>query len=211
MSNHENRRSSRLVNRSLQYKFLSMFLIYSFILVFFLILFLFVPDILQMGNQALSLDLRASAADRVLFRHVWVWPSVIILIGLFAFHSFRTFWRVIGPLYRFQTVLAQVGQGDLNYPIKIRKKDYLKQEEETLNLMLQILSEKIDRIRKSTDNSLSSLNELEKAINDETGGNVAYIDLLSSHRRHLERILETVRFFRVVRIMPKTASGPKGI
>ena len=46
------RRRTRVVNKSLQYKFLAMILIYSATLVLFLAFSLFVPDIVQMQDQA---------------------------------------------------------------------------------------------------------------------------------------------------------------
>ncbi|MFC1817168.1 hypothetical protein ACFL0M_14820, partial [Thermodesulfobacteriota bacterium] len=72
------RRRTRLVNKSLQYRFQAMILIYSATLILFLALSLFVPDIVQMGDQSTSLDVRAAAADRLLAKHVWVWPGVIL-------------------------------------------------------------------------------------------------------------------------------------
>ena len=98
------RRRTRVVNKSLQYKFLAMILIYSAALVLFLALSLFIPDIVQMQDQGLHLDLRAAAADRLLTKHARVWPAVFVLIGIISLHSFRSFWRVAGPLYRFQVV-----------------------------------------------------------------------------------------------------------
>jgi len=189
------RRRTRVVNKSLQYKFLAMILIYSATLVVFLALSLFIPDILQMQDQGLDMDLRAAAADRLLTKHAWVWPAVFVLIGLFGLHSFRSFWRVVGPLYRFQAVFQQVIEGDLNYPLKLRAGDYLHEEAEVLNQMLLTLSEKIDGIKLSGEEALRSVKDLEKKIADEPGRGETHSRLFKEQRRHLEELLETVGYF----------------
>ena len=189
------RRRTRVVNKSLQYKFLAMILIYSATLVVFLALSLFIPDILQMQDQGLDMDLRAAAADRLLTKHAWVWPAVFVLIGLFGLHSFRSFWRVVGPLYRFQLVFQRVSDGDLCYPVKLRAGDYLHEEAKVLNGMLLTLNEKIGSIKLSGEEALRGLRDLEKKIAAEANGGETHGSLLSEQRRHLEELLETARYF----------------
>jgi uncharacterized membrane protein len=88
MGKNERRRRVRVVYRSLQYYFLAQFFIYSAIIVFFLAVFLFVPDMLKMQNENLSVSERTSAADRVITLHVKVWPAALALIALLGLHSF---------------------------------------------------------------------------------------------------------------------------
>ena len=196
------RRRTRVVNKSLQYRFLAMILIYSATLVLFLALALFVPDIVQMGDQSNNLDVRAAAADRLLAKHTWVWPGAIVLIFAISIHSFRSFWRVAGPLYRFHVVFDQVRSGDLSYPIRIRTRDYLHPEAKTLNEMLRVLAEKLGGIQQTGADALKSLKDLE---NHATGGphrNDTHQALLDAHRRHLEGLVETARYFQVQRAEP---------
>jgi methyl-accepting chemotaxis protein len=199
------RRRTRVVNRSLQYRFLAMILIYSAILVLFLVLVLFVPDIVQMGDQSTSMDVRAAAAERLLTKHVWVWPGAIVLIFLISIHSFRSFWRVVGPLYRFQVIFKQVRSGDLSYPIRIRSKDYLHPEAKTLNDMLQALAEKLGGIQHKGEDALKSLMELENHAAGGSNGSDTHQALLDAHRRHLEELVETARYFQVQRDRPAAA------
>jgi len=189
MLKRDRRRHFYLINKPLQYGFLALVLVYGCLFVVFLALALFVPDIVQMGDHGLTLDVRAAAADRFLAKRLWAWPAVIAFVGIIALHSFRAFWRVVGPLYRFQVVFKQVRSGDLSCPVKIRTKDYLHPQAETFNDMLRVLAEKLERIKQSSEDTMKTLEELEKNM---TGGAVAsnaYTVLVAAHRRHLERLV----------------------
>jgi len=203
-------RRTRMVNKSLQYRFLAMILIYSASLVFFLALVLFVPDIVQMGDQRSSLDVRTAAADRLLARHVWVWPGALVLILIISVHSFRSFWRVAGPLYRFQMAFDQVRGGDLSYPIRLRERDYLHPEVKTLNEMIQALAEKLGAIQRTGADALKSIKELENLAAGGSNRNDTRQALLDAHRLQLEGLVETARYFRVQRAEPAAAPDREG-
>ena len=198
------RRHTRLVNRSLQYRFLAMILIYSTILVLFMALVIFVPDIVQMGDQNMSLDLRAAAADRLLSKHIWVWPGVLVIILIISFHSFRSFFRVAGPLKRFHAVLDRVARGDVSSSMKIRVKDYLGQEAETVNEMLRVLVEKLGDIQQTGEDALESLKELENHAIREFSEDNTYQALFDVHRQQLERLTETAQYFHLQKAEPET-------
>jgi hypothetical protein len=101
-----------LVDRSLQYRFLVMILTYSAMIMIFLALFLFLPDIMKLYDEGLSLEARGIAADRILTLHARVWPAVIALICIIGMHSFRALLWIVGPLYRFRP-LSSCGMGIL--------------------------------------------------------------------------------------------------
>ena len=189
------RRNTRLVNRSLQYRFLAMILIYSAILVLFLALVIFMPDIVQMGDKSKSLDLRAAYADRLLAKHIWVWPGAFVIIVIISFHSFRSFFRVAGPLNRFHAVFDQVARGYVDSSMRIRAKDYLGQEAETLNEMLQVLAEKLGGIQQTGEDALESLKELENHATRELNEDDTCQVLFDVHRQQLERLMKTAQYF----------------
>jgi methyl-accepting chemotaxis protein len=191
-----NRRRAFPVISSLQYRFLAMTLIYSFIIVCFFAIAVFAPDILEMRDQSLSQEIRSSAASRVLVKHTWVWPAVISLIIVLSLHSFRAFHRVMGPLYRFRWAFEQIRNGTLLLRVKTRNKDYLQTEERALNNMLEVLSGKLELVREATKEAFQSIDELEKTANMGNGWTKAQRDLLRAHRDHLERLVSEVQFFR---------------
>ena len=196
------RRRFPVVNRSLQYRFLAVIIVYSFVIVLFLGAFLFVPDIMRLQDQSLSFHARAAAADKMLTLHARVWPAIFLVICLVALHSFRFFHRLIGPLYRFRQVYEQVRNGDLNLRVKIRKKDYLHEDEAALNDMLESLSGKWRSVQQTTENALRSLDAMEQTGTNANNRKESREDLLRLHRHHLETLAETSRYFTVPKEEP---------
>lgn len=191
MGNKERRRRVRLVYRSLQYYFLAQFFIYSAIIVLFLAVFLFVPDMLKMQDQSLSQSERASAADRVITLHVKIWPAAMALIAVLGLHSFITFHRVSGPLYRFRKTFIQIRDGQMDYPIKIRRRDFLHTEEVVLNEMLDVLTAKLQNIQHTGHEALSCLHDLEHRLEDRQD--------IQPIANHLAELIRDAGYFKVAR------------
>ena len=191
MENYERRRRVRVVYRSLQYHFLAQFFIYSAVIVFFLAVFLFVPDMLNMQDESLSVSERTNAADRVLTLHVKVWPAAVVLIALLGLHSFLTFHRLSGPLYRFRRIFSQICEGEMVYPIKIRQKDFLHTEEEAINAMLNILTDKLQNLQQAGEEALNCLQDVQRQSEDEPN--------LRPLADHLKRLISEAGYFKVVR------------
>ena len=204
MLGRNQRKGYRVVNRSLQYRFLAIIIVYSFVIVLFLAVFMFVPDIVRLQDQSLSFHARAAAADKMLILHARVWPAILLVICLVALHSFRFFHRLIGPLHRFRQVYEQVRNGDLNLRVKIRKKDYLHDDEAALNDMLEALCEKWRDMQQTTENALRSLDTLEQTGANANNWQESREDALRIHRRHLEMLAETARYFTVEEEKPET-------
>ena len=74
------RRLFPIVDASLQYRFLALIIIYSFLIVGIMMICLFVPSMIQLQNADLSLEVRAASADQILFLHTRIWPPLIVLI-----------------------------------------------------------------------------------------------------------------------------------
>ena len=189
MGQYERRKRVRVVYRSLQYHFLAQFFIYSAIIIFFLAVFLFLPDMLKMQDESLSMAERANAADRVITLHIKVWPAAIVLIGLLGVHSFLTFHRLSGPLYRFRLVLNQIRDGELIHPISIRKKDFLHTEEKVFNETIDVLIDKLENIQQAGDNALKAFHEIESISDDKKS--------LTNVGVHLNRIVSEAGYFKI--------------
>ena len=197
MVNREQRRKTYLVNRSLQYRFLAMIIIYGLIIVLFLAVTLFVPDIVRLQDEGLSLNERAIAADKILTLHGRVWPAVIAIVCILAIHSFRSFHRLFGPLYRFRAIFEQVGTGDLTIRVKIRETDFLHQEEDALKWMVETLAEKMNQMQQASADALKSLGRLEQTVADRPNGQESAGQSLRCHRRHVEPVGDMAQYFRV--------------
>jgi methyl-accepting chemotaxis protein len=187
-------RRSRIVNRSLQYRFLVIILIYGFITVAFLSVYLFVPEIMKLHNESVSFEARTAAADRILTFHSRIWPVAITLICFLGLHSIIFFHRLVGPLYRFRVTFEQVCSGDLSFRVKTRSKDYLNQEEAVLNEMIEMLAGKLGSIQLASLDALKSLGELEQKV---SGWTETDKELLRLHRQHLDRLMDTAQYFQL--------------
>jgi methyl-accepting chemotaxis protein len=210
MIRREPRRRTYIVNKSLQYGFMAMILIYAFSIVLFLAIFLFVPDIMTLMNENLGLEIRSAAADKMLSLHARVWPAVIVLVCLLLLHSFRAFHRVAGPLYRFRWIFEQVGRGDLSLKVQVRKKDLVHQEGKALNEMIEMLAKKMRNIQQANTDAWESLSELEHKV-DQTGSwKESDRELLSLHRRHLQTVTDMVRYFRLSSQKEQDRKQPDG-
>lgn len=192
-----NRRRAFAATSSLQYRFLAMILIYGFIIVTFFALAVFAPDLVEMQDKGLSLQIRSYAASRLLAKHAWVWPAVLSLILFLGVHSFLSFQKIMGPLYRFRCAFEALEKGNLLYPVTIRKKDYLHAEEKALDGMIKSLSWKLETIKDAADQALGSLGQLEKNARVGAEWSDAQIDLLRANREHLERLATVYQQFRL--------------
>ncbi len=197
MTKQDQRRRSYIVNKPLQYRFLAIILIYCLTIVLFLAVFLFVPDIIRMHDKSLSLEARAGAANKILTLHARVWPAVIAIICVAAYHSFRSFHRLIGPLHRFRSVFEQVGSGDMSFTVQIREKDYLHQEEAALNEMLGMVAGKLRTIQEAGAEALESLGELERKVSQVPNWSETHKEVMRHHRQRLETVLDSANYFRV--------------
>ena len=191
------RKQYSIVDRSLQYRVLAIILVYSLVIVLFLAVCLFIPDILAMSNQDLSLEIRAAAADRLLTLHSRVWPAIVAMVCVLGIHSVRIFHRLIGPLYRFRWAFSKIGNGDLSFRVKIRKSDYLHREEEALNQMIEGLSERCESLQQAGLRVQESLSAIEQTTSQISGGQDSDKQLFQEHHQHLAGLLKEVQRFRL--------------
>jgi methyl-accepting chemotaxis protein len=191
------RQKYSIVDRSLQYRVLAIIISYSLVIVLFLAICLFVPDILSMSNTELSWEIRAAAADRLLTLHSRVWPAIIAMVCVLGIHSVRIFHRLIGPLYRFRWAFSRIGEGDLSFRVQIRKNDYLQREKKTLNEMLEALARQCETMQQAGSRALDSLIALEQGANKDSGTHNPDQQLLKKHRQYLEELLDKVNYFQV--------------
>ncbi len=195
MTEQYKRKRYSLVSRSHQYRFLAMMLIYNIIIVVCLAIFLFVPDMFQLYDQTLSLEVRGATADRILSIHSRIWPAIIALVCLIGMHSFRAFHRFVGPLYRITVAFGQIRKGDLGFRVRLREKDYLHEEEKAFNEMLEKLAEKISGIKSAGLGAMESLDELENRIDKMGGLKDINKDPLLDLRKHLDTLMEDSDYF----------------
>jgi methyl-accepting chemotaxis protein len=191
------RRLFPIIYRSFQYRFLAMILIYNSIIVAFISLSVFIPDVLQMIDENQIFEVRAAAADKFLLSHSQVWPALIAIMFLILLHSFRFFHRFVGPLYRFRMAFERMRDGDLGFRIRIRKHDFLHEEKQSINEMIEGFTEKIGSIQQASNNSLNALNELREMLNQPGKNWKDSKELLLTLSQNLDTVADAARYFRL--------------
>jgi methyl-accepting chemotaxis protein len=197
MKQRYKRRRFPIVDKSLQYRFLARIIIYSSVIVMLMAAFLFVPEIVNLQDESLSLDVRAVSANKILTMHTRVWPVAISLICVIGVHSFLSFLRYIGPLYRFRLSYNQVKDGDLSFRVKLRKKDHLHDEEDALNEMIEMLANKLGSIQLASQQALKSFDELEEKVTEPDVLAETKKGLFRVHRHQLETVIDNALYFRL--------------
>ena len=197
MKGENKRRLFPLVNKSHQYRFLSLIIIYSAIIAVVISSSLLLPEIMRLQDSTISFEERAQAADKILTIHLRLWPTLLALICIIGLHSFRVFHRFIGPLYRMTIALNRVEQGDLSFRIKIRSKDFLQQEKIEFNNMLTSVSDKIRIIKDAGDNASALLNKLGTSLNSESSEDSTAKACISELRDELNKLIAAVEKFKL--------------
>lgn len=194
--NKYRRNPYRIINKSHQYRFLSLILIYIIIITGVLVSVLFVPDILRMNDQSLSIEMRTVAAENILMLHYRVWPVIIALICVIGLHSIRTFSRFVGPLYRFDLVFRDVRNGNLDNRIRLRKGDFLLQEADVINDMFDVINQKIKEMQEKGQTALTILNDYEQWQMENNIKNDPATCKISILRQNLNELIDAAKYFK---------------
>ena len=173
MNGDNKRRYIPIVHRTYQYRFLAFTITYMIIVVFFMAAFVFVPEFMQMTDPDASFEVQSMAADKILYGHAKMWPFLFALIFLIGVHSLRVFARFVGPLYQFTRAFEKIADGDLGFRVQIRKGDYLADERDGINDMIESLSDRVEQVRLAKDEILWTLDRLEKEMASQDSASVA--------------------------------------
>lgn len=141
---------------NLQYKMLLIMVIYVVLGILVAGFIMFLPSFIGLSAEGKE---QVEAAKEILTLHKRIWPAVIIVTVIIGGHSIFLFHRIFGPLYRFKETMRDISQGDVSYNIKIRKNDFLKEEENVMNEM-------IDSLRKKLESLKGNNTQLDKALQD---------------------------------------------
>lgn len=163
--------------------------------VLFVAAFLFIPDIIIMNDEEASFVTRDAASQRIIFLHTRFWIVILGLIFVTGLHSWRAFHRVVGPLYRFKWAFERISEGQLNFLVRLRKKDYLDPEAKKLNQMIDVLAEKWEKIQTTCLDAVKSIEDLEQSMTQEHGDTKKIQQCLKLHRQQLESLMGQVKYF----------------
>ncbi len=88
---------------------------------------------------------------------------VVIMVTLLVSH------KIAGPMYRFDSDIKRIADGDLKFRIRIRKGDQFQEVALSLNTMIESLAGRVSAIKKNADDLAGeneSVAKVRNAINN---------------------------------------------
>jgi methyl-accepting chemotaxis protein len=185
----------RILIDHFQYRLMVINLLYFCTILLIFVAALFLPLILQLYSQTLSMTEQAEAASQFLSLHARVWPAVFVVFILLTVHSIFVSHRIAGPLYRFRGIFRAVAAGDLVSQVTLRKHDYLGKDLEVLNEMVASLRTKVKGIEEPYTEARALVIALERAIE---GGSIEDTHQhMQGLRLQMERLQASLDQFRI--------------
>jgi len=125
-------RRRRLIISPVQHKLMLMNAMYFVAFILLMAVALFWP-LSQSLNEETSEFVRSELGRVILLLHKRFWPAALAIFALALVHAAVISHRIAGPLHRMITDMKEVGEGNLAKRIRLRKNDYLKEEADILN------------------------------------------------------------------------------
>lgn len=127
------------------------------------------PSALDLFKQAEKLSIRQREVFKgILDRtHRALLEKLLLLLLLIAWGSIYLSHKIAGPLYRFQTGLNALGQGDLSARIHLRKFDEAQSLAVKMNEALEDLDQRISRLKRILQGQASDPQRLKSLLHEE--------------------------------------------
>jgi methyl-accepting chemotaxis protein len=191
----KNRRKRYIIDKKLQFRLLIYNGIYLLVIILAVGAGLFLPLVLDLSNPNLSVAQQGEVVNKILYLHSRLSPILLLVFLLLIAHSVVVSHRIAGPLYRFRATFNQVAQGDLSRTTKIRKGDFLLNEQAKIEEMIEALRSRLHHIKNEhavMERSLQALAECPLGgSNEELAAIIAQLKECNSR---LRRELEYFRF-----------------
>jgi methyl-accepting chemotaxis protein len=190
------RRRKFLINKPLQFRLLWQSLLYVLLFVVVTGVSLFLPAMIELRNMEEPSAKTVQAAKQVLYLHDYFWPAALFVVITIFLLSIRSSNKIAGPLFRFNRTFEAIKEGKLPPPILIRKDDYLLQEAEVINQMLESLRAKVRAIQEAQNVLNETISECAQAAKHASSTEIdeRFKDLVEIAHQHDERI----RTFRII-------------
>lgn len=156
---------SYLINKEIQLKIVLTNLAYMLVIIIITLAMLLSPLFYDMFLSS-DLDVQYQAAQTFLTLVKRLLPAVILMFVLVFLHQILITHRICGPLVNFTHTFKRIAQGDLTRKVVLRKGDYLREECEKINEMIDSLAHFISNIRGGQEKLISVLEEVMTKIED---------------------------------------------
>jgi methyl-accepting chemotaxis protein len=158
------RRRKFIVNRELQISLLRNSFLYVLLFVAAIGVVFFVPLLAELTESESASERTLQVGNQIRYLYTYFWPAVILAMILIFLHSVRASHKVAGPLYRFKLVLEALKEGEISSPISIRKGDYLQQEADLINQVLESLRQNLEGLQQSEVQLNQALSEYRREL-----------------------------------------------
>jgi hypothetical protein len=158
------RRRRFIVDARLQGGLLADFLVQLLAFAIVLIVAVFLPPILVLGEEGAEPSRLLRAARQMLVLHDVFWPALGAAVVLVTLLAVRTSHRIAGPLFRFRRVYEALLRGENPGPVRLRRGDYLKPEAEFLERVARSVARDRARLTRLEDGVRESLEQLERDL-----------------------------------------------
>lgn len=142
-----NKRRKYFIDKQLQTKFILYSVLLLVIYSFLFALALFAPFAVPLSLDY-SLEEQTRAARMLLSLHQSVWPALGVVTLLLGAASIFISHAVAGPIYRLKKSLAAVAEGNIDFTIKLRKRDELHDLADNVNLVIGDLKSLVRAVQK---------------------------------------------------------------
>ncbi|MFH0812743.1 MAG: methyl-accepting chemotaxis protein [Pseudomonadota bacterium] len=154
-----------LINQEIQLKIVLTNLVYMVIVIMISLAVLLSPLMHDMFFSN-DLDVQYQAAQTFLTLVKRLVPAVVIMFILIFVHQILITHRICGPLVNFTHTFKRIAEGDLTRKVILRKGDYLRDECEKINEMVDSLSRFIANVRTDSDKLVLLLEEVMGKVED---------------------------------------------
>lgn len=180
---HERKLRNYVINRSLQLRLIFVSLGYMAITLAVTLAFTLLP-VLHAMFDASDPNAQYEAAQVFLLLAQRLVPAVLVLFLFFFVHLVIMTHRICGPLVNFTRTFESIAEGNLSRRIRLRERDYLRDEADMVNEALDSLTDQLTALRQE---NLALAESLEKASHNP--------EMLTEARRRNDRIDELLSTF----------------
>jgi len=184
-----------LINKEVQLKIVITNLVYMVIIIIITLAVLLWPLLNDMFFSN-NLDVQYQAAQTFLTLIKRLFPVVGLMFILIFVHQILITHRICGPLVNFTHTFKKIAEGDLTRKIFLRKGDYLSEECEKINTMIDSLSRFIANIRNSHEKLVSVLEEAMAKVKDQDA-RIKIEEALNIVKQEALQVKEYLSIFRI--------------
>lgn len=151
---NQNRRQFKnfVINKEFQFKVIFYNFIYLFSASVITAIIILFPEIIKMNSSAVSDIEKYHAATNFIKISARTIPAIFALFTISFVHMLILTHRICGPIISFNKSIDEFKKGNIKARINLRKKDFLTQESENVNEVLENFSNYIESLKDDIEN-----------------------------------------------------------